>query len=365
VAQFRPPLTGLPWKAEQMRRLLRDNFHQSVPWWPDFEWAYNNCPDEMYTKVIEKLLSRDGHFEGGVWELFLWKMFYEAGAEVRYEINVSNLGKSCDFEIIFPGGEPIFVEATNISHDPKSILTKWHEEDLRTALANIAHAPGYYISARIDKASASAPNHGEIAEQVEKWIFDLAGNPSDLIEDLTISDSAGWQITCSPHPLPEGSAFAFTGFVTFPDDAIRYRTALENKLKKFEKHSGYAVVIAVSLNSEWWRSDSFDRFSALIARPAISINKDTFEATPSLTDPWTGLYNETYTRGVSAVLFGSGGFPGFSSNAPLDLWLNYTADLALDENTFPIARIYHRVTEDRFYKLDRDGSGKWEPSTIP
>ena len=348
-----------------MKRLLREGSLDSLKWWSDFEWSFHNCPNDMYDNVLPKLLGSDGHFEGGIWELYLWKQFHDAGAEIKYETKISDGEKTCDFEVVFPGGEPILVEATHVSHEPLVIRTKWREEDLRIALSEAVDALGFYISTRVDKTTDTTPNFSEILIQVKDWIEGIRSEKLHPENSLTVMDSSGWELTFDAHPIPEGGALAFTGSATFPDDASRYRAALENKLKKFEAHSGSPVIIAVSLNSEWWRSGTFERFSALVARPAISIDRETREASPIFTDPWTGLHLETYSQGVSAVLFGSGDFPGFDGRFPLDLWLNYTATRQVDETSFPIARLYHRVTEDCFFVLDRDGSAEWEPANLP
>ena len=55
----------------------------------------------------------------------------------------------------------------------------------------------------------------------------------------------------------------------------------------------------------------------------------------------------------------------FLSHLPLDLWLNGAAAAPLTPEMFPLATLYHRVTESGLERFDRTGTAQWEPVRFP
>ncbi len=149
------------------------------------------------------------------------------------------------------------------------------------------------------------------------------------------------------------------------DDAALMRSAVETKMRKFQTDPGHPVVIAVSVNSEWWKSDEFDRFAALYARPAIRIDRETGKATGDYDDYWKLLSDDAYASNVSGVLFGDGEYPGFSGRRSLDMWLNDTAKFQIEPTDFPGVRMFHRVHEDGISTLDMETTEGWIKKPFP
>jgi hypothetical protein len=136
-------------------------------------------------------------------------------------------------------------------------------------------------------------------------------------------------------------------------------------MSKFQAKMTNPMVIAVAVDSEWWKSDLFERFAALYARPAIRVDKITGETSGDFSDYWTLLSNNAYSSNVSGVLFSDGEYPGFSSNRKLDLWLNETASLQVDIASFPAAKTYRRVGADGILTWDREHNSAWNKTPFP
>ena len=350
-----------------MIRLLSTANYVNLPWWDEFVNAYLNVPDEIFGALESKLFGNDSRFAGAVWELFLWSKFHAIGAKVLYERKMPNSEKLCDFEVTFGAATPVLIEATSKSHSTKLIHIRRVEEDLSRALRDSIHCRYHYITARVSNAMETTPDIPRLVSSINTWIWKHESRQGKEIASFEFVDASGWEFECEATPILGASSgfLGFGGATLLEDDVSPIRIAIERKLSKFDVDHGLPSIIAVVLDSEAWKPGFFDRFSALYARPAISINPETNEAHSSFTDYWDGLSNETYANRVSAVLFGAGEFPGFSSHLPLDLWMNGTATAPLTPEMFPIATLYHRVTESGLECFDRTGTAQWEPVHFP
>lgn len=363
----RPPIEIAPWKAEHICRLIDSLEYRVLPWWTDFQRAYNSYPEEHFESLSTRLFDYSMHFTGAVWELFLWQKFNDLGAEVELEVPLKGTRSTCDFAVSLPGHRRVLVEATSRSMDMNLVMARRIEREIARALADGMFCNHHLITAAVNQHSANWPDLRRIVDDANEWIWHHEAVGSSIEPTLRINDSSGWSIDFRGHQ----SDSAASGFLSFTfsfmhvDDASLMRSAVEMKMRKFQTNLEDPLVIAVAVNSEWWKSDIFDRFAALYARPALRIDRATGEAAGDFADYWKMLSDRAYSQNVSATLFGDGEFPGFSGVRQMDMWLNETAKLQIDPMAFPIATTYRRVELDGILTLDPSENGEWTKRAFP
>jgi hypothetical protein len=363
----RLPLLRAPWRAEHMRLLIDNGDYQRVSWWNDFEDAYLTYPAHNFDSLSVRLFGYTNTFTGAVWELFLWKTFKDVGATVKVEETLPGGEMKCDFSVTFPDGVKVLIEATTRSMDMKLVNARRIERELFRALQSSVYCFEHLITASVANHAPNRPDFQRICNEVNDWIWHYEARGGTGEPSLRIVDSSGWTLDFNAHKKTGGitgfSALAYS--VLQVDDADLLRSAVETKMRKFQTDTGHPVVIAISLNSEWWKSDEFDRFSALYARPAIRIDRETGETASDFTDYWQLLSDHAYSSNVSAILFGDGEFPGFSGSRNLDMWLNDTARFQIEPTSFPGVSTFHRVYEDGIGSLDLMSKDGWIKKPFP
>lgn len=363
----RPPILDAPWKAEQIRLIVESSTHRSLSWWSEFERAYNSYPEEHFESLSSRLFDYSMRFPGAVWELFLWQTFSDLGAKVEIEVPLAGTTARCDFAVSLPGHPTVLVEATSRSMDKNLVMARRIEREIAGALADGVFCQRHLISASVNRHAVERPDLRRIVNDINEWIWHHEAVGSNAVPTLRINDASGWSLDVFGHRSEAGaSGFAsFTFSFMQVDDVGLIRSAIETKDRKFQSELEHPLVIAVALNSEWWKSDVFDRFAALYARPALRIDRVTGDAVGDFADYWKLLSNGAYSQNVSATLFGDGEFPGFSGGRQLDMWLNETARLQIDPTRFPIAMTFRRIEEDGILTLDLSENGEWTKSAFP
>jgi hypothetical protein len=367
VKSDRPPILDAPWNAEHIRRLINSLEYRALPWWTDFERAYNSYPEEHFESFSTRLFDFSMRFTGAVWELFLWQNFTDLGAKVEIEVPLTGTRAMCDFAVTLPGHQKVLVEATSRSMDKKLVMARRIEREIARTLADGIFCNHHLITASVNQHSENWPDLRRIVNDANDWIWRHEAVDSHTEPSLRINDPSGWSLDFKGH---RGDSAA-SGFLSFTfsfmhvDDASLMRSAVETKMRKFQTDLEHPLVIAVAVNSEWWKSDVFNRFAALYARPALRVDRVTGAAVGDFTDYWKMLSDGTYSQNVSATLFGDGEFPGFSGGRQLDMWLNETAKCQIDPAKFPVATTFRRVKEDGILTLERSGNGQWAKSAFP
>lgn len=363
----RPPLLTAPWQAEHISRLISEGDYLSAGWWNDFEDAYLTYPADNFDSLSKRLFGFTSKFSGAVWELFLWKTFKDLGLDVQVEEPLPGGDKKADFSIGFPDGSKVLVEATTRSMDMDLVSARRIEREIVRALQKSTYCSRHLLAGSVVHHSPSRPDIRRLCNDVNEWMWHHEARGGTGEPTLRVVDPSGWVIDFRGHRSSSGTA-GFASFINSfmqVDDAGLMRSAIETKMRKFQTDPGLPVVIAVAVNTDWWKSDEFDRFAALYARPAIRINRETGEASNDFTDYWRLLSDNAYSSNVSGILFGDGEYPGFSGTRKLDMWLNETASLQIEPIRFPAATTFHRVREDGIASLDPTGTEGWISKPFP
>jgi hypothetical protein len=340
---------SLDWKAHTIRQLLSRDDDDAIDFWNVFFEAYVSSPLKEIESFRSRLLGYEYIFRGAVWELFLWKQLAHSVESIEIEHQIGDSLKTADFAWEYHD-KPILLEATTIKRSNLEIRASSSESQLLDALENKFQGFEYAIQVTTVMGSEAELKIDEILLSLENFYKSI--NPEDLessgTQFLTWKDSeSDWNLKIAligPSEFEKGTTPSFIMLSPFKERrdedprgmAEKLRRSLWDKLDKFETIKDESCVVAIAHELDALGESRIDQYATLIGRWSLRLNPNTLESSSELTDHGFFLSEQDRTRKISAILFGYGFVPGFSSVVKPILWLNPFAINELDLTGFPL-----------------------------
>jgi len=332
----------LPWKAITARNLAKRQDPESLSFWSEFSEAFWSFPEELRDRLQTRLLDWESGFRGAAWELFCWSQLFETVLELRIESVIEGSSKSSDFEWNGIDGV-ISLEATTYRLSNTMLRTLDIENRIFNQIEENISGGDLLIALRTKSAN-------EVDFDLRMHIAELQGLiDANLGLGIQSEESFDWILEGTGWSFevelrrPEGLEALETGSYAMLtphriefDEVEAIRGALAFKLVKYENGASNAIVLALAEGAMHLSSRNFAHLSALYGQPTVQLDFATNESTRTMTFDGFFTTDVVKTQFISAVLFGEGTVPGFSSLVTPSLWLNPNAQIPLQVVDFPI-----------------------------
>lgn len=350
---------ALGWQAYSIRQLRTRTDDDANDFWNVFFEAYMNAPLRDMDSFNSRLFGFEYLFRGAVWELFLWSQFSRSINLIEIERPIGDSLKSADFAWEY-AGKSILLEATTKKRSNLEIRTSAAESQLMAAVDSILHRLNHTIHITTLMGSEDELKIGEILLHLECFHKDISAEDSDSSKPQITrwkDSESDWNLEIEfirhseIHEELTPISVVLSPFEIRPATEPRgmaeiLRGSLRDKLDKFDSIEDECCVIAIAHELDALGESRIDQYATLIGRWSQKWNLESAESSLELTDHGFFLTDQGHTKKISAVMFGYGYMPGFSSVIKPILWLNPMAINHLDPLGFPLDVVVARVESD-------------------